>query len=229
MPPAADPTSTADHAWLVEEREYARHEARRGRRHAYERLDPGRTALVVVDLVPFFVRESAYVRGIVPRVNALAAAVRDAGGIVAWVVPGYREPSAKDREFFGDEVAEAYARSGGDGPPAARLDESLAFVDGDLVAEKTGRSAWFPGSSDLPDRLAKRGVDTLLVTGTVTNVCVEDTVRDASACGLRVVLVADACAARRDADHNASLHVVYRSYGDVRPTSEVLGLLAAGE
>lgn len=228
MPPAADPTSTADHAWLVEEREYARHEARRGRRHAYERLDPGRTALVVVDLVPFFVRESAYVRGIVPRVNALAAATRDAGGVVAWVVPGYREPTAKDREFFGDEVAEAYARSGGDGPPVARLDESLAFADGDLVAEKTGRSAWFPGSSDLPDRLAKRGVDTLLVTGTVTNVCVEDTVRDASACGLRVVLVADACAARRDADHNATLHVVYRSYGDVRPTSEVLGLLAAG-
>ncbi|MBS2939039.1 hypothetical protein KDN32_14965 [Nocardioides sp. J2M5] len=74
MPPAADRTSTADHVWLVEEREYARHEARRGRRHAYERLDPGRTALVVVDLVPFFVRESAYVRGIVPRVNALAAA-----------------------------------------------------------------------------------------------------------------------------------------------------------
>ena len=75
-PSPSDLPDTADHAWLVEEREYARHEDRRGRRHAFEHLDPRGTALVVVDLVPFFVRESAYVRGIVPRVNVLAAALR---------------------------------------------------------------------------------------------------------------------------------------------------------
>ena len=183
---------------------------------------------MVVDLVPFFVRESAYVRGIVPRVNLLAAGLRSAGGVVAWVVPGYEPPSAKDREFFGDEVAERYARSGGDGPPRSRLDPSLAVAPDDLVVEKTARSAWSPGSSDLPGLLAARGVDTLVVTGTVTNVCVEHTVRDASAAGLRVVLVADACAAMRDQDHNATLHVVHRSYGDVRPTDEVLELVAAG-
>lgn len=67
------------------------------------------------------------------------------------------------------------------------------------------------------------------MTGTVTNVCVEDTVRDASTAGLRVVLVADACAAMRDRDHNATLHVVYRSYGDVRSTEDVLGLIASGD
>src|SRR5689334_12369773 len=102
----------ADHDWFVEEREYARHEARRGRRHAYQHLDARRTALVVVDIVPFFARESAYVRGIVPRVNALASALRSAGGTVAWVVPGHVPPSAKDREFFGDEVASLYAGAG---------------------------------------------------------------------------------------------------------------------
>ena len=40
-------------------------------------------------------------------------------------------------------------------------------------------------------------------------------------------MVADANAARRDEDHNAALHTVYRSFGDVRPTDEVLGLLRA--
>src|ERR687890_480916 len=120
-----DPDDVADHDWHVEEREYARHEARRGRRHAYERLDPRRTALVVVDVVPFFVRQSAYVRGIVPRVNALAAALRSAGGTVAWVVPGYAAPTARDREFFGEEVAELYATSGGAGPVRSRLAAGL--------------------------------------------------------------------------------------------------------
>ena len=222
-----DPTDVATHDWFVEEREYRRHEERRGRRHAYEHLDPRRTALVVVDVVPFFVRESAYVRGIVPRVNELAAALRDAGGVVAWVVPGYREPSAKDRELLGDEVAERYARSGGEGTPVERLHDGLDVHTGDLAVEKTQHSAWFPGSSELPALLAARGIGTIVVTGTVTNVCVEGTVRDASTCGLRVVLVADACAAVRDRDHNATLHVVHRSYGDVRSTAEVLGLIGA--
>jgi nicotinamidase-related amidase len=222
------PTNVADHDWRVEPREYARHEARRGRRHAFESLDPARTALVVIDVVPFFVQESAYVRGIVPRVNVLASALRTAGGVVAWVVPGYATPTAKDREFFGDEVAERYARSGGEGPPAARLSSDLAVATDDLVVEKSARSAYFPASSELPALLADRGIDTLVVTGTVTNVCVESTVRDASTCGLRVILVADACAAMRDEDHNATLHVVYRSYGDVRPTAEVLELIADG-
>ena len=66
----------AHHQWSIDEREYARHEARRGRRHAYAHLHPRRTALVVVDLVPFVVQQSAYVRGIAPQVNALAAAMR---------------------------------------------------------------------------------------------------------------------------------------------------------
>ncbi len=223
------PSDVATHDWHVEEREYARHESRRGRRHAYEHLDPSRTALVVVDIVPFFVRESAYVRGIVPRVNELASALRAAGGTVAWVVPGFTEPTAKDREFFGDDVADAYARSGGPGPIRSRLADALDVRADDLAVEKTERGAWTPGSSVLPELLAGLGIDTVVVTGTVTNVCVEDTVRGASAAGLRVILVADACAATRDQDHNATLHVVYRSYGDVRSTAEVLELVAPGQ
>ena len=44
----------------------------------------------------------------------------------------------------------------------------------------------------------------------------------------RVILAADANAARTDAEHNATLHTVYRSFGDVRPTSEILALIARG-
>ena len=69
----------------------------------------------------------------------------------------------------------------------------------------------------------------MLVTGTVTNICCESSARDANAAGFRVVMVADANAARQDQDHNAALHNIYRSFGDVRPTAEVLELLGAGE
>ncbi len=56
---------TALHAWRIPEREYERHEARRGRRFAYERIDPRRTALVVVDMVRFFVDG----QGIIPTIT----------------------------------------------------------------------------------------------------------------------------------------------------------------
>ncbi|KRC62652.1 isochorismatase [Agromyces sp. Root81] len=212
---------------FIAEREYRRQEQRRGRRHAYEHVDPRRTALVVIDLVPFFVEQSRYARGIVPRVNRLAATVRDTAGTVAWVVPGYRAPTAKDLEFLGEEAAEVYARSGGTGDPSTRLWHELAYAEGDLAVEKTAHSAFAPGRSPLPDLLAARHIETLVVTGAVTNVCVEATVRDASTQDLRVILAADACAAARDEDHNASLHTVYRSYGDVRTTDEIIRLLHA--
>jgi nicotinamidase-related amidase len=124
-------------------------------------------------------------------------------------------------EFFGDEIASVYRTSNGkrDIWPAFQIDAA------DLSIEKSLFSAFFPGSSALPSLLDDRGIDTVLITGTVTNICCESSARDAAALGLRVVMVADANAARRDADHNAALHNVYRSFGDVRPTAEVLDLL----
>lgn len=217
------------HDWFIEEREYARQEQRRGRRHAYERLEPARTALVVVDMVPFFVvgNDNPYVLGIVPNINRLATSLRTAGGTVAWVLPGAGEASAVDEEFRGRGVAALFRRSGGEGDLRSRLWHELEVHDDDLLVEKTAASAFFPGRSPLPDLLEARDVDTVIITGTVTNVCCESSARDASTLGYRVVMVADANAARRDQDHNAALYTVYRTFGDVRSTDEVLALVEA--
>lgn len=59
----------------------------------------------------------------------------------------------------------------------------------------------------------------------MTNVCCESSARDASTLGYRVIMVADANAAVRDQDHNATLHTIYRSFGDVRPAAEVIGMI----
>jgi nicotinamidase-related amidase len=182
--PEASGVGSRLHRWRIEDREYARHEERRGRRYAFETLEPGRTALVVIDMVPFLVAESSYCLGIVPNITRLAEVLRVAGGTVAWVVPGAGEPMAA--------------------------------------------SAFFPGRCPLSGWLTERVVDTVLITGTVTNVCCESSARDASTLGYRVIMVADANAARRDEDHNATLHTIYRSFGDVRPAADVIGLIETG-
>ena len=215
------------HEWFIEEREYTRHEERRGRRHAFNRMDPTRTALVVIDMVPFFLESMEYGRGIVPRIARLATALRGAGGTVAWVLPGRNRSNAVDEEFYGLETAGRYRRSGGEGPLSERIWHELEVADGDLLVEKTAASAFFPGRSPLPGLLQDLGIDTVLITGVVTNVCCESSARDASTLGYRVIMVADANAAGRDQDHNATLHTIYRSFGDVRPTHEVIGLIDA--
>jgi nicotinamidase-related amidase len=216
------------HDWRIEPREYARHEERRGRRHGFEGLDPARTALVVVDMVAFFVTENAYTRGIVPNIRTLAAALRAAGGTVAWVLPATGAPSAVRTEFLGPVVAERYRAGGGEGTLRERLWPELDVAPQDLLVEKAAASAFFPGRCELPERLEERGIETVLITGTVANVCCESTARDASTLGYRTIMVADANSAMRDQDLNATLHVIYRSFGDVRPTADVLDLIADG-
>ena len=214
------------HNWFIEQREYERQESRRGRRHAYETLDPRRTALVVVDLVPFFFEDDdPYVFGIVPNVNALAAATREGGGLVVWVTPANTDVTDWDREFFGHQVAAMFSKTGGTGSLRERVWHGLDVHDDDEFVEKKGISAFFPGSSTLPDALTERGIDTIVVTGTVTNVCVEGTVRDAATRGWRVIVAGDGCSSRRDQDHNASLRTMYRTFSDVRATAEIIDLL----
>lgn len=216
------------HSWAIPAREYARQETRRGRRFAYQSLDPARTALVVVDLVPFFYEGNATCYAITPNVGRLADALRDADGVVAWVVPGDPGPTTWAREFLGDAVAEMFRRSGGSGPIEGRLGPGLEARKGDMLVEKTATSALFPGSSTLDDQLRERGIETVVVTGTLTEVCVAGTARDAATLGYRTILVADATAGRDDESHNATLTTIYRTFGDVRSTDDVLGLVAAG-
>jgi len=183
---------------------------------------------VVVDMVPFFLTGNAYARGIVPNIARLATALRSAGGTVCWVLPSTAEPPPVSIEFFGPTVAELYRSSGGEGPLRERLWYEFDVHPGDLLVQKSSAGAFFPGRCDLHEQLHHAGIDTVLVVGTVANVCCESTARDASTQGYRVIMIADANAATRDRDLNSTLHTIYRSFGDVRPTAEVVEMIETG-
>lgn len=177
-------------------------------------------------MVPFFVTGNSYVRGIIRPVNETAAQLRPLGGTVAWVVPAASSPSLLDQEFFGREVATTYSRSGGAGPLRDRLSRELDVGAKDVIVEKSASSAFFPGRCSLHDELLARQIDSILIAGTVANVCCESSVRDARTLGYRVVMLADANAAATDDMLNATLRTVYRSFGDVQPSAEIRRLLS---
>src|SRR5260370_41342471 len=73
--------------------------------------------------------------------------------------------------------------------------------------------------------LCARGLDTVLVTGTVTNVCCESTARDAMMLNFKTIMVTDGNAAATDTDHAASLIAFYLAFGDIMSTDMLIGCL----
>ncbi|MGH8734664.1 MAG: isochorismatase family protein, partial [Burkholderiales bacterium] len=81
------------------------------------------------------------------------------------------------------------------------------------------------GSSDIDAQLKSRGIDTLLVTGTVTNVCCESTARDAMMLDYRVIMLSDGNASLTDEEHAAALNNFLIFFGDVMSTDEATARL----
>jgi len=75
--------------------------------------------------------------------------------------------------------------------------------------------------------LQNMGKRTLLLTGLITNGCVESTARDARDLGYRVVLVGDACATYSEETHQRTLRWLERTIGNVVTTSAAVGTLLA--
>jgi len=206
----------------------------RGRVHPIERLDPERTALVVIDMQNFFVEPGQLVevpaaRDIVDNINRLATAGRAAGATVVWVRMTL-DPAALDSWSAFLTVngtpadAAAFAQLEHD-KPAHRLWPELETEPNDLFVDKSRFSAFISGSSNLQSLLDERGIDTLLITGTLTNVCCESTGRDAMMLNYRVVMIDDANATLSESVHRATLDNFLTFFGDVQTTEDVLALL----
>jgi ureidoacrylate peracid hydrolase len=218
--------TTAPHPSGINERIVAKVVARRGRLHAYESIAPTATALVVIDMMRASIELDDNCRSLVPTINALAGGLRDAGGLVAWVTvaqggavnPNMAAMVGADRAKMFHEMVHA-------DDPRSGLWHELDARAGDIHVAKRGASAFFPGKCDLADRLREKSVDTVLIAGTVTNVCCESSARDAVELGYRVVMVSDALAGHSFGLHEASLATFYRIFGDVRPASEILELI----
>ena len=102
---------------------------------------------------------------------------------------------------------------------------SLEVRPGDPIVRKTRFSAFIQGASDLDAVLRARGIDTLIIVGTATNVCSESTARDAMMLNYKVFFVSDANACRTDEEHNATLAILMIMFADVRSTDEMIALL----
>lgn len=210
---------------------------RRGRGHAFDRIDPVRTALLVIDMQKTFMEPGApsevpVAREIVPNINRISRALRAAGGFVAFSIATFPDIPAGGWNTFFDymvspEVARAILAGLAADAPGRALWPELETGPADHMFDKCRYSAFARGASDIEEKLAARGIDTVIVVGTMTNLCCDSTARDAMQFGYKTVMVSDANAARTDAEHQAALLTFMASFGDVRTTDDVVALIEA--
>ena len=121
-------------------------------------------------------------------------------------------------------VRRAYGDVEGERECIAVIDE-LAPLASESQVDKYGYNAFH--RTRLTDLLHAHYVDTVVITGTVTQICVEDTARGAFHEGFQAVVVSDAVSSYAPDLQQASLRTLAMKYGRVMPSDEVLAELEA--
>jgi ureidoacrylate peracid hydrolase len=208
---------------------------RRGQLRVFDHLDPRRTAHVVVDLqngfmAPGAVAEIPAARDVVPNVNRISTALRQAGGLVVYIQNTFDAEAVRTWSTYFDHfctpdrrarMIEAF-RPGSSGHAVW---PELEVRPEDLLVRKRRFGAFAPGASDLHAILQEHDVDTLIITGTASQVCCESTARDAMMLNYKVFFVADGNATFTDAEHNATLSAMALTFCDVIETESLIGMI----
>lgn len=214
-------------------------------------LDPQKTALLIVDMQRYFVRPhyplimqtfEKLVPGVtagycerlngtvIPSINRLQMCFRAQKLPIMYTAIGTCTPDGRDLNQMWKDLDQLSVHAIGKrmfpmvGDPSWRIDESLAPHPGELVVNKTSSGAL--NSTMLDQTLRNMGIQSLIVSGVTTDVCVETTARDAADRGFQVIIVEDACTAFSDTLHQATLQAFSLAFGRVRNTEEVLRLLS---
>ncbi|MEK8128917.1 hydrolase [Paenibacillus filicis] len=181
-------------------------------------IEPGKTALVVIDLQNWLGPQYAphTKEQVIANSAALADAFREANEFVVLV-----RVSSKD---FKDMLSPKLDQ------PAPKLnlvegwDEivpEMGVTDSDYILTKKQWGAFY--GTDLDLQLRRRGITTIVLCGIATGIGVDTTAREAFMHGYDVVLAMDAMTGLSEAEHNHSRDVIFPRLGRIRTTEEILG------
>jgi ureidoacrylate peracid hydrolase len=189
----------------------------------------------VVDLqngfmAPGEVAEIATAREIVPNVNRISAALRQAGGLVVYVQNTFDEVAVRTWSTFFEHFCSPARRQRmidafSPGASGHAIWPGLEVLPQDLKVQKRRFGAFAPGASELHTILQAREIDTLIITGTATQVCCESTARDAMMLNYKVFFIADGNATFNDDEHNGTLSAMAHAFCDVIDTDAMVGMI----
>jgi nicotinamidase-related amidase len=208
-------------------------------------LQLDRSALVIIDMQRDFLEPGGFGAALGNDVSRLKAAVgpckevlaaaRGLGMLVIHTREGHR-PDLTDAPPHKVERGDPAMRIGAPGPmgrilvrgePGHDIIPELYPTKNEPVIDKPGKGAFY--QTDLDLMLRNRGIDTLLVCGVTTEVCVNTTVREANDRGYRCIVLSDCCASYFPQFHEMGLAMIKAQggiFGSVASSQSLLSALA---
>ncbi len=212
-------------------------------------LDPSRTALIVVDMQRYYTEAEL---PLIKLFNVLSPGAADGylQRVSATVIPNIQKILACFRTLHSPIVFTAIGTETGQGDdlpgwlssfdqlgqatlgrsiippvtdPSWQIDPALAPQPGEQVVNKLSAGTF--ATTGLEQRLRHQGIESVVVTGVTSDVCVTTTAREAADRGFQTVLVSDACTTWSEQMHKASLETFNLALGWVRTTQQVIDLL----
>lgn len=213
-------------------------------------LDPKRTALIVVDMQRYFVRPDYALartmegllpgmaagyferveRTVVPSIRKLLSQARQVRMPVFFTATGSHTDDGSDMpgwmraiDALGQAVVKqrVYPKAG---DPSYAIDQSVAPLPGELVVHKAASGPL--ASIRLDQMLRNMEINSLVVCGLLTDVCVTQTARELADRGFQVVIAEDACTSTVEEQHIFALRSFHMTFGRVKTTAQLMDLLA---
>lgn len=188
---------------------------------AISSIDAETTAVVVVDVQRLFTDMVAApiaprLTDVLPAIRTFLGESRQAGAMVVLV----RTVIAAGAHSASTLQWPQFMREGlMPGAPGTEFDPHVQAQPGDVEIVKQRYSAFF--GTGLYELLQARGIDTVIVLGLTTNVCVQSTARDAWQHDFRTITLEDCCAEIGEGSHASSLTWTARNFGAVIKSTDV--------
>ncbi len=182
-------------------------------------FDPGRSAVLVVDMLNDFFKDGGamVLQGgdvLYDPIERLTQTARALHLPVFWL----NQTLYPDDKLFEKRVVHCLAGTWG-----AAIVDDLTVADRDVIVPKRRYSGFF--QTDLDLHLRERNIRHVIVTGVVTNICVRSTVNDAFFLGYDVIVPADCVMATSDQLQESHLYDIDTHYGSVVDLESVLQAL----
>jgi nicotinamidase-related amidase len=176
----------------------------------------GNPALLVIDMQEHF-RDMA--QHIIPELNDVIDACRSAGWPIIFSQHGHKDP---DSDVEHDVLVQWWGADSSirKGSAAWHLMPELHHEDADCKVDKSSYDC-FVGTG-LAHTLKQQGVDTVIVAGTMTNLCCETSARSAFCHNFRVKFLSDGTATADKQVHQATLSNIEFGFGEVLTCQEIV-------
>jgi len=198
-------------------------------------IDREKTALLIIDMQNDFVKEGALlevpdIRSQIPKIKRLIETCRKLGVPVIYTKQVYRADS-KVKPLILEMLPLLEEKGLREGTKGGEIYSEIEPKPSDIIVKKMGFSAFYNTEleSILRNIKGRRNVDTVIICGTVTNICCESTARDAFERDYKVVFGSDITSAWTNEFQILTLKNIEYAFGRVMTCDKIIDALKYGE